>query len=474
MATARVRSRISHAEIKAGVFLTFCLALFIAMLFVLGRFGREWRGRQEIRVVFTKINGLPTEAPVFYNGMQVGHVKAMKLRRLTAELLQRMPAFTRRDLPSLPLSDDERIAFRESADGDEEFDKKLRELVRDRSVSVLLLDLLNENDAQRFHVDDEYRITGSLTGDRAVAVRSGSGGVVPLQYDKVFLGHGGDIYTDLGKSVAQIRDILASMAEMVGGDSGKSAIHGQLANFDDFTRRLDEATASLETKLPTTWDTLDARIDTGQKQLTDVEGKILKFKPELAKALEDAQKSIAEARADFNKSIGPVQDQLRDGRKSVSASLDEARKLAAESREKIPEQIRDLRAWTEKLTPSVAKIESALDRTNAALSENIDTTRAALQAAVSRAQALEELTFRLKRKPHAVAGNLEPAEEQALEGEWRRSLVERQHAELRQELGRLQNDLKGLDPARSQRVEQLLRGLDAGGEPVEPKKKEKR
>lgn len=471
---ARARSRISHAEIKAGVFLTFCLALFVAMLFVLGRFGREWRGRQEIRVVFTKINGLPTDAPVFYNGMQVGHVKAMKLRRLTPELLQRMPAFSRKDLPSLPLTDDERIAFRESTESDEELDKKLRELIRDRSVSVLLLDLLNENDAQRFHVDDEYRITGSLTGDRAVAVRSGSGGVVPLQYDRVFLGHGGDIYTDLGKSVAQIRDILASMAEMVGGDSGKSAIHGQLANFDDFTKRLDEATASLETKLPTTWDTLDARIDTGQKQLTEVEGKILKFKPELNKALDEAQKAIADARADFTKSLGPVEEKVREGRKSVTTALVDAKKMAAEAREKIPEQIRDLRAWTEKLAPSVGKIESALDRTNAALSENIDTTRAALQAAVSRAQGLEELTFRLKKKPNAVASKLEESEERALDGEWKRALIERQHNELRGELGRLQEDLKSLDPARAGRIEQLLRGLDATAEPEARGKKEKR
>ena len=36
----------SSAEVKAGLFLTFCLALFVAMLFVYGKAARLWRGRR--------------------------------------------------------------------------------------------------------------------------------------------------------------------------------------------------------------------------------------------------------------------------------------------------------------------------------------------------------------------------------------------------------------------------------------------
>src|SRR5258706_10884747 len=72
MAERKPLSRFSNAEIKAGVFLTFCMALFIAMLFVLGKFGRVWRGRQEIHVAFARVNAIRPESPVKYNGLEVG------------------------------------------------------------------------------------------------------------------------------------------------------------------------------------------------------------------------------------------------------------------------------------------------------------------------------------------------------------------------------------------------------------------
>ena len=75
------QGKISQAEIKAGVFLTFCLALFIAMLFVLGKFGRAWRGHEEIRVLFSQVSALRRDAPVRYNGMDLGRVHTLKIVR---------------------------------------------------------------------------------------------------------------------------------------------------------------------------------------------------------------------------------------------------------------------------------------------------------------------------------------------------------------------------------------------------------
>src|SRR4051812_41150354 len=91
-------SRISNAEIKAGVFLTFCLALFIAMLFVLGKFGRIWRGREEIHVVFTQVNAMRPDTQVLYNGMEIGHVRQIKIVRADEELLGRLPVFGPKEL----------------------------------------------------------------------------------------------------------------------------------------------------------------------------------------------------------------------------------------------------------------------------------------------------------------------------------------------------------------------------------------
>jgi ABC-type transporter Mla subunit MlaD len=65
----------SSAEVKAGFFLALCLALFVAMLFIYGKVARAWRGKQEIAVVFTSVTSLRPDAPVRYNGVEVGRVK---------------------------------------------------------------------------------------------------------------------------------------------------------------------------------------------------------------------------------------------------------------------------------------------------------------------------------------------------------------------------------------------------------------
>src|SRR3990172_9242826 len=95
-------------EVKAGLFLTFCIGLFVAMLFVYGKLSRSWRGRQELRVLFTQVTNLRTDAQVLYNGLDVGKVKAVHIRRVGRELLDSLPVLTAADLENLPLAEEER------------------------------------------------------------------------------------------------------------------------------------------------------------------------------------------------------------------------------------------------------------------------------------------------------------------------------------------------------------------------------
>jgi hypothetical protein len=428
---------------------------------VLGRFDRRLVARQDIHLVFSKLNGLPQDASVYYNGMAAGRVKSMRLQALDDAMLKRLPPFKLYDLDQLPLSDAERTALRDQNLSAEALDQRVREMVRGRNVSVLRLDLAKDGDVARYRVDDEYQITGSLTGDRALAIRSGSGAAVPDGYDTFFLGNSGDIYTDLGKSVEQVRDILNSMAEAVGGDSGPAAIQGQLANFDLFTRRIEETVGGLETEIPETWDAIEARLDAGAKQMDGVGAKLKNIEPDLQKVLNDADKTMADLRGDVDRSLTPVVEQIKEGRKSAKETLTTAAASIAEAREKFPAQIRDARTFVEGLTPSVNKIENAMESAALMLDESSDSTRSVLGGAIAKAQSLEELSFRLKTKPHAVVTPLEGEEEKQLELRWKRALMERQYDELRGEIERMRKDGAEGASLRLMKVEQVLKEIEA-------------
>jgi ABC-type transporter Mla subunit MlaD len=450
-------SRISNAEIKAGVFLTFCLALFVAMLFVLGKFGRTWRGRQEVNIAFTQVNGLRPDAPVLYDGMDVGHVKQIKIMRLNDEALKKLPPFTKRDLPNLPITDPEEEHLQRAAD--DEVDAAVRKLIFDRNMVVLTLDMLSENDTQRFRADDEYRIAGSLIGDSFLEIRTGAGPALSPAHDKYILGVGGDMYTDLGASISQVKDILQSMAEMVGGDAGRKTIQEQLSSFENFTGRMESMSDSMVTKLPGMWDDIDGRLDNAGKMMADVEVRVEKMKPELIENLDSATKAIAELQERTGTSVTDAYHRIANYRKDINEGLAEWKKLAADYRETIPDQVHAAREWSDRFAPTADKIDMFFMRADEQLNKGVDSTRAGLKELADTASSLEEVTYRLKRWPWDMSGRSEENVLRQQMAEWQKDLAKRQYQELRNELDRVKQSLSNSD-ARVGRIDQLIRESD--------------
>ena len=458
MAERKGAHRITHAEIKAGVFLTFCLALFVAMLFVLGKFGRSWRERQEVNLVFNHANALREESPVRYNGMDVGHVKKVQIVRLNPAVLAKLPPFARKDLNSLPLTDAEREKLREKPDA--EIDAAAREMLDDRSMVLLTLDLLAEAETQRYRLDDDYRIAGSVMGDTSIEINSGAGPVLPPKYENYLLGTGGDMYTDLGKSIEQVKDILESMAEMVGGDSNRKTIQEQLAAFENFTGNMESASDSMLTKLPGMWDDIDNRFKSAGETMTDIEKKIEKMKPELIENLSSAEKSIAELRERTATSVTDVHKRIATYRKDLNEGLAEWKKLAADYRESIPEQVHQAREWSDRFSPTVDKIDMFFTRADDSLNKGADSTLSSLRDLGERAGSLEQMTYRMKRWPWKISGGKDENEARMEMAEYQQDLAKKHYEELRAELERVRTGLGGADSgdrARAGRIEELIR-----------------
>ncbi|MCW8131282.1 MAG: MCE family protein, partial [Planctomycetota bacterium] len=119
------RREFSNVEVKAGVFLAFCLALFVGMLLLYGKIPRLWRVRQEVRAVFSSVASLKPDAAVLYNGVEVGRVKSMRILHLDKETADKLAPMTKRDLDFLPLGEGQRKKLRLAPDY--EFDPKVRE-----------------------------------------------------------------------------------------------------------------------------------------------------------------------------------------------------------------------------------------------------------------------------------------------------------------------------------------------------------
>lgn len=477
MAEGKGAAHITQAEIKAGVFLTFCLALFIGMLFVLGNFGRAWRGRQQLQVLFTHVSALRREAPVRYNGMELGKVQSLEIVRVGQGLLARLPVLTCRDLPNLPLSEEEREQLRllpEEGAG-ETVDRKTRALIEGRTMVLLYLDLLSDNDTRRFREDDEYRIAGSLMGDSAVEIRTGCGAPVAPGQARLFLGVGGDMYTDLGKSITQVKDILASMAELVGGETERAAIRDQLFSFEGYTRRIESAAGSIDTKLEETWDNMDRRLDEAGKTAAEVEGKVKEIQPKLDSALESARKTIGESREELAKSAGTLREKVQTWRKEAGEALGEWRTRAAEYKESVPAKLHSAREWAERFVPTVDKIDRFCTRADDQLNKGTASTRATLASYVVTGGSLEESTYRLKRWPWSYAKKPDRETGEQRDLLWRRDLARRQYLELRGEMELLRQGLnvsEASDRTRLTRIAEILgetdTQLDAGrGAPAE-------
>src|SRR5213079_322379 len=88
--------------------------LLVALLFLYGDWSRVWRGRQEISVVFASVTALRPNAPVRYNGVEVGRVKDIRILHLKDTDLKRLPAMTLNDLDKLPLTDTERKTLKQA------------------------------------------------------------------------------------------------------------------------------------------------------------------------------------------------------------------------------------------------------------------------------------------------------------------------------------------------------------------------
>lgn len=460
-----VRKRGFSSEMKVGLFLTFCLGLFVALLFIYGSVTREWRGRRELRVVFNSVSGLRPEARVLYNGLEVGRVIRMDLVEMDATLVELLPALDDFTLEELPFNDAEREELRGFAPAD--LDRAIRKKLVGHGVVMLTLEVLAEGDVKRYRENDHVRVVSTLMGESAVQIISGDGAPITPENPRLLIGSSGDMYGALAKSMNQMKDILNSMGEMIGGggeEGEDTSITQKVTNFSHFTERMEKMADSLSTKLPSTWDNLDEQLDKGRTKTAELAKTVSEKRPGWEKSLRETDESVGKMREDLVKGTDEGRQKVASIRKEADEMLKPLAETVRKQKGTIPNTIRDAREWTERIDSKVEAIGREMTHFDRKLTQGSESVRQAFHGMVGTADRLEEKLWYLSAYPWCFVRSPAGPEAAALDREWRRALMGRHYRELRDELEAAAKEFKPSDRSdqeRLERLQQAMRELDA-------------
>jgi len=438
----------SSAEVKAGVFLTLCMAVFVAMLFIYGKVARVWRGRQEISVVFTSVTSLRRDAPVRYNGVEVGRVRDTSILHLTEANIARLPQLTIRDLEHLPLTDREQKQLRNPTETPaEKFQDDVASKLLNRTMILLTLEVLQEGDVNRYRVDDAVHISTTLMGDTSVEISSGNGPPLSPKEGHLMLGRSGDFFSNLAKSVEQVKEILASVGDLVGPEE-RASVRKALRRFDTITDHVEKIVALADQRLPKTWDKADTLADSARENFTRIGDTVVTIQPQVTKTLATADGAIK----DVQGRVGSLADEAKaavvDVRGQIKPVLGDLQQITAKSKDDLPVMIHNAKDLAVRLQESAGKLDTVLGTGNRLLNESYPDLRRLVLALRLGAENFEEGTNLLKRKPWLIynAAKQDEAYNNAQKTARDLEVATRRFAELSTELQALQRNLDQTPP----------------------------
>jgi ABC-type transporter Mla subunit MlaD len=443
----------SNAEVKAGVFLTVSLALFISMLFIYGKVARLWRGRQDISVVFTSVTSLRPDAPVRYNGVEVGRVKDIKILHLTRENIALLPQLKGSDLDNLPLTEKEQKQLRDAAQTPPDtFQTAVHDKLENRTMIKLVLEVLQEREAKRYREDDEVRIATTLMGDTSVEISSGSGD--PLSpTGRLMLGRSGDFFSNLAKSVDQVKQILESVSDVV-GQKERESVRNALRRFDAITNRIEKIVTVADERLPATWDRVDGLADSARKNFDRIGDTVKEIQPQVTKTLTTADEAVKDLQGRIGKLADETKDAVLDVKGQLKPVFGDLQHITSKSKDDLPVLIKNARDLAVRLQESAGKLDGVLNTGNRLLSESYPDLRRLVVALRLGAENFEEMTNLLKRKPWLIY-NI-PREDTAMSGAQKTARDLEVATKRFQELStELQAVRRNLDPTPKERLERL-------------------
>ena len=237
---------------------------------------------------------------------------------------------------------------------------------------------------KQFRQDDQVHITTNVFGDTAVEIVSGNGVLITSPESRIIIGTSGDFFSNLAKSMGEVKEILGNVTDVVGVDERKSLASAQ-SRFGDIQSTL-ERMSNLATH----------RADATMRQLDHLGADSRESLARLQKTMDEIQPKASATTDSIGANFASIRDKvklLRDA--AESASMD----TSADAKE-IQTTVRGI---IDRSKPNYEEMRANMRRTYdkiGGLSNKLDTMRTLAGQAMTQSE--EDLV----RAQEAVANSL--------------------------------------------------------------------
>jgi hypothetical protein len=175
------------------------------------------------------------------------------------------------------------------------------------------------------------RVVSTVFGDTAVEIISGNGPINTVADNKVLLGLSGDFFSNLAKSMGDVKEILSNVTDVVGTDERRSFERSQ-SRFPAISEKLDAISTTANKRVAETARRLDKIGEDISKTLNDtsailetLEPKVNKTSENVKAAFQTMQTSLNETQEEAAKAAKEVNADLEIIRNDVRFAIDESK-----------------------------------------------------------------------------------------------------------------------------------------------------
>jgi ABC-type transporter Mla subunit MlaD len=208
----------------------------------------------------------------------------------------------------------------------------------------------------------------------------------------------GDFFSNLARSVEQVKQILTNVGDVVGTEERQS-VRLALRRFDAITQKIQKIVEFADDRLPKTWDRVDELAQVARKDLDAVTETVTSLKPPLVQTLNTAEAAVKDLRA----RVGTLADESRaavaEVKGQVKPILDDVHYITDHSKEDIPLLVKNSKDLALRLKTSADKLDGVLNTTDRLLKESYPDLRRLILSLRMTGENAVEATDLIKRKP---------------------------------------------------------------------------
>ncbi|MCW8130172.1 MAG: hypothetical protein KIS92_07475, partial [Planctomycetota bacterium] len=197
-------------------------------------------------------------------------------------------------------------------------------------------------------VDDTVRISATLMGDAGLEIISGSGRPLDPNEEIYLVGHSGDFFSNLARSMDQVKDVLSTVTDVVGAEERVSfkRAAGRLTPILDGISHITTVATKRSDATSKKLDTFDDATTKGMDAFNKLFGAMQPDNSRLFSRLDSARDDLSKRFAEVAAELSKAENEVRAEAKEIFADIAYAQN---QSMPHVGEMQQNLRVLSERL-----------------------------------------------------------------------------------------------------------------------------